>query len=151
MRSLSLHPSLPLLAATGLDRHVRVFSTRTRRQAASLFIKQPATAVAWDWRSADALAPPPVQPPEPEPAVPRRRSAAAAPAEEEVPVAVPRKRKHKRTSAVIDGFARDSQRARAGEDALDAEAAAALRERKLKKQQKKQQALEAGMQLNIEA
>lgn len=39
VRSLSLHPAAPLLAAVGLDRTVRLFSTSTRELVAKAYVK----------------------------------------------------------------------------------------------------------------
>lgn len=48
LRSAQLHPALPLLAVTGLDRFVRLYSTATRAQLGATFLKLPAVALAWD-------------------------------------------------------------------------------------------------------
>ena len=45
MKSISLHPSRPLLASVGLDRHLRIHDTRTRQCLAKLYLKQILTAV----------------------------------------------------------------------------------------------------------
>ncbi len=45
VRALALHPSEPLLASAGLDRYVRVHSTATRKQVASVYLKQHLTGV----------------------------------------------------------------------------------------------------------
>jgi len=89
LRSASQHPSLPLVAVAGLDRHVRVFSTRTRLQQLALFVKQPCTAIAWDSHSAAHLA----------------AEAAAAEAAAAAAAAPKPARKDKRTGAVIERMA----------------------------------------------
>ena len=79
---------------TGLDRHVRLFSTRSRVQQLALYVKQPCTSVAFDCHSAVALAP---QPDEQD--------------VEEAPRLAPRKaRKDKRSGAMIEAMARDAAR-----------------------------------------
>ena len=63
VRCLALHATEPLIASAGLDRHVRIHSTATRKQVSSVYLKQrlegvafcPAPAVA---RQADAEADP---------------------------------------------------------------------------------------------
>ena len=121
VRAVAAHPRAPLLAAAALDRHVRVFSTTGgRAQRAALFIKQAPTALAWDWRGGAQQEQ--EQPAQEEEGEARERA---------------RPRKHKRTSAVMDGFARDSaaRRARRADDGGDdGDAAPPV---KLKKKKKK--------------
>jgi hypothetical protein len=142
VRSLSLHPRLPLLAATGLDRHVRVFNTRNRSQAAALYVKQMCTAVQWDTRGAAALTP--------QPATPAAEEGQPEAAGEAAPRVRPRKQK--RTSAVIDAFAQDSARWRAGGAAPGgAEGAPAQKVTKLKKKKARAPKEEGqGLMLNVE-
>ena len=40
VRALDLHPTEPLLASVGLDRHLRLHNTATRKQVASVYLKQ---------------------------------------------------------------------------------------------------------------
>lgn len=47
IRSLSLHPEEPLVAAVGLDRYMRVFSTTTRKQLCKTYLKQQLTGVVF--------------------------------------------------------------------------------------------------------
>lgn len=56
VRSISLHPSRPLLASVGLDRHLRIHDTRTRECLTRLYMKQILTAVDF-WESACSLVP----------------------------------------------------------------------------------------------
>lgn len=56
VRSISLHPSRPLLASVGLDRHLRVHDTRTRECLTKLYLKQILTAVDF-WESACPMVP----------------------------------------------------------------------------------------------
>ncbi len=160
VRALALHPSAPLLAATGLDRHVRVFAAgagRPRTQLAALYVKQPCTAVAWDARGAAQLQAQAAQ------AQVQRAGAAEADAEAAAEAA-PRQRKHKRTSALLDAYAAESARwrratgvapPRAGSDdgdapEADAEAAARAARKKLKlKKLKARRADGMGLQLNV--
>lgn len=46
VRAISHHPTLPLIAATGLDRHVHLFDSNDRRCLASLYVKQHCTSAA---------------------------------------------------------------------------------------------------------
>jgi len=48
IRSIACHPSEPLVAVCGLDRHARIYSARTRALAAEVYAKQELTACAWD-------------------------------------------------------------------------------------------------------
>ncbi|CAI5463214.1 unnamed protein product [Closterium sp. Yama58-4] len=41
IRSLAMHPSLPLVASCGLDRYLRIHHLHTRRLVAKVFLKQP--------------------------------------------------------------------------------------------------------------
>lgn len=133
VRCVAAHPRAPLLAAAALDRHVRVFATAGgRAQRAALFIKQAPTALAWDWRGGET-------------------AQAEQPAEEEEGQgeARERPRKHKRTSAVIDGFARESaaRRARQADDGGYAEEAPAAA---VVKKKKKKVPPDTGMVINYE-
>lgn len=47
LRCAAAHPHAPLLAVTGLDKHVRVFCTATRKQLAAVYVKQAGVGVAW--------------------------------------------------------------------------------------------------------
>ncbi|GIL64058.1 hypothetical protein Vafri_18038, partial [Volvox africanus] len=47
IRSLSLHPSQPLIASVSLDRHLRVHSTTNRQLLTKVYLKQALTGVAW--------------------------------------------------------------------------------------------------------
>ncbi|GLC50632.1 hypothetical protein PLESTB_000401400 [Pleodorina starrii] len=47
IRSLSLHPSQPLIASVSLDRHLRVHSTTSRQLLTKVYLKQALTGVAW--------------------------------------------------------------------------------------------------------
>ncbi len=47
VRSICLHSSRPLLASVGLDRHLRLYDTRTKRCLSTLYMKQMLTAVAF--------------------------------------------------------------------------------------------------------
>ena len=47
VRCLALHPSEPLIASAGLDRHVRLHSTATRKQVMSVYLKQRLEGVAF--------------------------------------------------------------------------------------------------------
>lgn len=47
IRSIAVHPRLPYFAATGLDRHVRVFNTETRQLIRRLYLKQRLNVVAF--------------------------------------------------------------------------------------------------------
>ena len=47
VRWLALHPSEPLIASAGLDRHVRLHSTATRKQVSSVYLKQRLEGVAF--------------------------------------------------------------------------------------------------------
>lgn len=47
VRSLALHPSEPLIASAGLDRHVRLHSTVTRKQTSLVYLKQRLEGVAF--------------------------------------------------------------------------------------------------------
>lgn len=47
VRSLAVHPDLPLVAAVGLDRHLRLFDTASRQQLCKTYMKQQLTAVAF--------------------------------------------------------------------------------------------------------
>lgn len=97
VRSLAWHPSGSHVAATGLDRFVRIFCARTRGGfKASLFVKQPCTAVAFDWRTVALMEA-------------ADTAAATAPAEE-APAPVAARKKHKRTSAVMDALAEAAQK-----------------------------------------
>ena len=40
VRALDLHPTEPLIASVGLDRHLRLHNTATRKQVASVYMKQ---------------------------------------------------------------------------------------------------------------
>ena len=121
VRAVAAHPRAPLLAAAALDRHVRVFSTAGgRAQRAALFIKQAPTALAWDWRGV-------AQQEQQQPA--QQEEGGEAPERA-------RPRKHKRTSAVMDGFARGSaaRRARRADDgSCDADVAPPVKLKKKKK------------------
>ena len=88
VRCLAQHPSLPLVAVTGLDRHVRVFSTETRLQLTALYTKQQGSSIVFDVHSAVKLS-----------------AAAVASAEAEATAAVaaaPARKKEKRTGAVLE-------------------------------------------------
>ena len=47
VRALDLHPTEPLLASVGLDRHLRLHNTATRKQVASVYLKQHLMGVAF--------------------------------------------------------------------------------------------------------
>ena len=47
VRCLALHPSEALIASAGLDRHVRLHSTATRKQVSSVYLKQRLEGVAF--------------------------------------------------------------------------------------------------------
>ncbi len=141
VRSVSLHPRLPLLAATGLDRHVRVFNTRNRTQAVAMYVKQMCTAVHWDARGAAALTP--------QPATPAGEEGEAEAAGEAAPRVRPRKQK--RTAAVIDAFVQESVRWRAGgAAAADGADAPAQKVKKLKKKKARAPEEGQGLMLNVE-
>ena len=40
VRSIEVHPTLPLVAAVGLDRHLRVYNANTKRGVSSVYLKQ---------------------------------------------------------------------------------------------------------------
>ena len=94
VRALSQHPTLPLVAATGLDRHVRVFSTASRLQELALYVKQPCTGIVFDACTGASLT---------------TAAAAAAAAAAEPPAAAPKPRKDRRTTAVMEAMARAAQ------------------------------------------
>lgn len=48
VRSLSVHPTEPLLASVGLDRFLRIYSTQSRKLLAKVFLKQQMVACAFD-------------------------------------------------------------------------------------------------------
>lgn len=47
VRALALHPTEPLLASVSLDRYLRVHNTSTRKQVASVYLKQHLTGVTF--------------------------------------------------------------------------------------------------------
>jgi len=95
VRCAAQHPTLPLVAVTGLDRHVRVFSTRSRAQLCGLYVKQQCTGLAFDLSGGDSA---PLE-------------AAAAAGEGEV---APRRKK--RSGRVIQDMAEQAQRMLSGEE-----------------------------------
>ena len=50
IRSISPHPTEPLIAVAGLDRYLRVYSLETRTCLAAAFMKQALSGCAWDVR-----------------------------------------------------------------------------------------------------
>lgn len=47
VRSLALHPELPIIASVGLDRFLRVHNTDSKALLCKVYLKQHLTAVAW--------------------------------------------------------------------------------------------------------
>ena len=47
VRALDLHPTEPLLASVGLDRHLSLHNTATRKQVASVYLKQHSMGVVF--------------------------------------------------------------------------------------------------------
>ncbi len=47
VKSLALHPELPIIASVGLDRFLRVHNTDSKALLCKLYLKQHLTAVAW--------------------------------------------------------------------------------------------------------
>lgn len=48
IRSIAMHPELPVVAACGLDRYLRIWNTKTRALLAAVFLKQQLTSVIID-------------------------------------------------------------------------------------------------------
>uniref|UniRef100_A0A7I4AKR3 Ribosome biogenesis protein NSA1 n=1 Tax=Physcomitrium patens TaxID=3218 RepID=A0A7I4AKR3_PHYPA len=57
VRSVVLHPTLPIVASCGLDRYLRIHHSRTRQLLSMLFLKQQLISVVFD-TSADKSVPP---------------------------------------------------------------------------------------------
>ena len=47
VKSLALHPELPVIASVGLDRFFRLHNTSSRRMMCKVYLKQQSTAVVW--------------------------------------------------------------------------------------------------------
>ncbi len=47
VKSLALHPELPIIASVGLDRFLRIHSVDSKALLCKLYLKQHLTAVAW--------------------------------------------------------------------------------------------------------
>lgn len=47
VKSLALHPDLPVVASVGLDRFFRLHNTATRKVLCKIYLKQQSTAIAW--------------------------------------------------------------------------------------------------------
>ena len=113
VKAMDMHPSLPLVVATGLDRHVRVYSTANRSQVAALYVKQACTGVAFS--PCSPLPPPPplplAAPVDADGAAHRDGAAGGVDAGGK-----PRKRKDKRTTAMIETMSRGAARMLAGDD-----------------------------------
>jgi hypothetical protein len=116
VKAMAMHPSLPLVVATGLDRHVRVYSTANRSMLAAVYVKQACTGVAFcphgdgGWASR-ALPPPPPLP---------LHVDAGEEAHRDTPGNAdaggkPRKRKDKRTTAMLETMSRGAARMLAGD------------------------------------
>eukprot|EP00899_Mesostigma_viride_P028022 jgi/Mesvir1/8404/Mv12645-RA.1 len=59
IRSISLHPTEPLVASVGLDRFLRVHDLRSRHLVSKVFLKQPLLVVEFDGDEARLPVPPP--------------------------------------------------------------------------------------------
>lgn len=61
VKSLALHPQLPVIASVGLDRFFRLHDTASRKVVCKIYLKQQSTAVVWGEIPAQAqLQPEPV-------------------------------------------------------------------------------------------
>lgn len=47
IRALARHPEEPLIASVGLDRYLRIYHTRTRKQLSKVYLKQQLTGVVF--------------------------------------------------------------------------------------------------------
>ena len=56
VKSLALHPQMPVIASVGLDRFFRLHDTSSRRVLCKVYLKQQSTAVAWGEIPSQALA-----------------------------------------------------------------------------------------------
>jgi hypothetical protein len=105
VKAMDMHPSLPLMTATGLDRHVRVYTTATRSLLAAIYVKQACNCVAF----AEELPSSAVLVDTCEVEMPAEHGEAAM--EHGKPA---RKRKNKRTTAMITAMSRDAANLAAG-------------------------------------
>jgi len=106
VKAMDMHPSLPLMTATGLDRHVRVYTTATRSLLAAIYVKQACNCVAF----AEELPSSAVLVDTCKEEMPAEHGEAAA-MEHGKPA---RKRKNKRTTAMITAMSRDAANLAAG-------------------------------------
>lgn len=54
VKSLAMHPSLPVIASVGLDRFFRLHDTSSRKVLCKFYLKQQSTAVVWGEVPAEA-------------------------------------------------------------------------------------------------
>lgn len=119
VKAMAMHPSLPLVVATGLDRHMRVYSTTNRSLLAAVYVKQACTGVAFcphgggDGGWASRALPPP--PPLPLPADAGEEGHRDALGGGDDTGGKARKRKDKRTTAMIETMSRGAARMLAGD------------------------------------